>query len=262
MNPALAPLWLAGLAGPFVVARLRDLRFVPVACLVVLVIVRAGHGKDYYMAPWFPVLFVLGAVTLEPLLTGSTRKTMAAIAVAAAVAFSAAVAPIALPLLSPFGLATCMARTGFAPQQQERSFAGTQLPQVFADQLGWHDFTRQVVDAWDRIPPADRPRTAILLDNCGEAAALDIYGRPAGLPPSLSGHNQYGLWGRRGQNPQNLVVVKRDLTALQPHCGSIEVLAVTASRFAVAQENGTMIALCRGLKQPLTTLWPRIRHYD
>ncbi|WP_295631604.1 glycosyltransferase family 39 protein [Novosphingobium sp.] len=262
MNPASAPLWIAGLVGPFVVARLKDMRFVPIACLVVLVIVRLGHGKDYYMAPCYPVLFVLGAVTLAPLVTTVARKLVAGLVAVAAIAVSAVIAPITLPLLSPFGLAHYMTRIGFTPQAQERSFAGTSLPQVFADQLGWHDFTRQVVDAWARIPPADKARTAIKLDNYGETAALDIFGRPAGLPPSLSGHNQYYLWGLRGQDPVNLLVVQRDVEALRPYCSSVEVLATTSSRFAMAYENGKAIALCRGLKQPLATLWPQIKHFD
>ena len=262
MNPALAPIWIAGLVGPFIVARLRDLQFIAVACLVVLVIVRVGHGKDYYMAPCFPALFVIGAVTLAPLVTTTARKVAAWLVVASAVTISAVIAPMTLPLLSPFALISYMARIGFAPQAQERSFAGTELPQVFADQLGWHDFTRQVVDAWSRIPPVDQVRTAIKLDNYGEAAALDLYGRPAGLPRSLSGHNQYYLWGLRGQNPVDLLVVQRKVNDLRPYCTSVEVLATTSSRFAMAFENGKAIALCRGLRQPLDRLWPQIKHFD
>lgn len=262
MNPALAPLWLAGLAAPFLSRRLRDLRLVPLACLVVLVIVRLGHGKDYYLAPLYPTLFAIGAAALAPLLTTRLRRLAAGAVTVAAVTIALVVLPIALPLLSPFTLADYMRTIGFAPQQQERSFAGTALPQVFADQLGWHDFTRQVVDAWERMPASDRTRTAILLDNYGEAAALDIYGRPAGLPPSLSGHNQYGLWGMRGQAPANVVLVKRDYSGWQGECAELVPLAVTQSRFAMAYENGKTVVLCRGLKRPLAALWPQIRHLD
>ncbi len=50
---------------------------------------------------------------------------------------------------------------------------GTALPQLVADQLGWHDFAGQVEAAWNRIPVSERPITAIKVDNYGEAAALD-----------------------------------------------------------------------------------------
>jgi len=64
MNPVLAPIWFLGLVGPFLVAKLKDLRFLPIACIVVLVLTRLGHGKDYYLAACYPTLFVLGAVTI------------------------------------------------------------------------------------------------------------------------------------------------------------------------------------------------------
>ena len=32
-------------------------------------------------------------------------------------------------------------------------------------------------------------------NNYGEAAAIDVFGRGLGLPPAVSGHNNYYLWG-------------------------------------------------------------------
>ena len=260
MNPALAPLWLAGLVAPFVSARLKDLRFVPIACGVVFAIVRIGHGKDYYLAPLYPTLFVIGAVALVPLLTATWRKLLAGTFVAAAVALSAIALPLTLPVLPPARIAPYMQALGVAPQQQERSFAGTILPQHFADQLGWRDMARQVEAAWARIPPAERAATAIKTGNYGEAAALDLYGR--GLPPALSGHNQYFLWGSRGQDPENLLLIQQDLSDLAPHCREVVVLGTTFSPFAMAYENGKSIALCRGLTKPLAQLWPQVKHFE
>ena len=259
MNPAFAPLWIAGLVAPFVVKRLKDLRFLVIAALVVVVIVRLGHGKDYYLSPLYPMLFVIGAVALAPLARGITGKVAAGVGVAAAVVLSAVAAPMALPILSPAALVAYMARIGIAPQQQERSFRGTALPQLFADQLGWHDFTRQVEAAWARIPASERAVTGIKVDNYGEAAALDLYGE--GLPPALSGHNQYFLWGLRGQNPRDLLVVQDDLAGLKPYCAQVISLGTTWSRYAMAYENSKVIALCRGVTPPLAALWPRLKGY-
>ena len=259
MNPAFAPLWLGGLASPFVVRRLCDLRFVPIACTVVLAIVRIGHGKDYYLAPLYPTLFVIGGVALAPLWRRTWGRAAVGAFAVAGIAVSAIVAPVALPILRPDRIAPYMAAIGFAPQQQERSFAGTELPQQFADQLGWHDFAAQVSAAWAKIPAADQRATAIFAGNYGEAAALDLY---AALPPVLSGHNQYYLWGLRGQNPANLLLFvdpEEDLTAF---CTSTARLGTTYSRWAMAYENGKLIVLCRGLKHPLSEAWPRLKHFE
>ena len=258
MNPAFAPLWLAGLAAPFAVRSLRDLCFVPIACAVVLAIVRIGHGKDYYLAPLYPTLFVIGAVAIAPLWQRARGKAVIGIFAVAGIAASAAVAPITLPILPPARVATYMRAIGFAPQQQERSFAGTELPQQFADQLGWHDFAAQVETAWAKIPVAERGRTAILVENYGEAAALDLY---TALPPALSGHNQYFLWGLRGQNPASLLLIVQPDKNLIPFCTATAQLGTTFSRWAMAYENGKAIVLCRGLKQPLGAVWPMLKHF-
>lgn len=262
MNPAFAPLWLAGLVGPFVVARFKDVRFFPIACLVVLVIVRLGHGKDYYLAPCFPVLFIVGAVILSPVLRTTARKVMTGLMTAMAVGISLVAAPIAMPILSPSALVVYMTSLGIAPQQQEKSFQGSVLPQVFADQLGWHDFTRQVVDAWHLIPAAERAATGIKADNYGEAAAIDVYAGPQGLPPALSGHNQYFLWGLRGQHPLNLLVVQDNPDALRPYCDEMRILGKTHSPFALANENRKTIAFCRKVKPSLAKLWPTLKNYN
>lgn len=262
MNPVLAPIWFLGLVGPFLVAKLKDLRFLPIACIVVLVLTRLGHGKDYYLAACYPTLFVLGAVTIGEWVATRRRQMMAKIWAGAAIVVSLAMSPLALPVLPPPLLVAYITRLGIAPQQQERSFRGTVLPQLFADQLGWHDFSGQVMAAWQRIPESQRRRTGIKVDNYGEAASLDLYAGPLGLPPVLSGHNQYFLWGLRGQNPVDLLVVQNHVERLRPYCRDTQVLGQTGSPYAMASENGKMIAWCRGLRTPLSALWPEIKNYS
>lgn len=260
MNPAFAPLWIAGLVAPFAMPRLRDLRFLVIAAVVVVAIVRIGHGKDYYLSPLYPTLFAIGAVALAPLLRTRIGRIAAASGVAAAIALSALAAPLALPILSPPVLEAYIQWTGFAPQQQERSFRGTALPQVMADQLGWHDFVGQVEVAWNRIPVAKRAATAIKVENYGEAAALDLYGHE--LPPVVSGHNQYFLWGLRGQRPGNVLSIQDDMAGLRPYCRKATLLGTTGSRYAMAFENGKVIALCEGVKPSLGNLWPQLKLYS
>jgi hypothetical protein len=153
-----------------------------------------------------------------------------------------------------------MQRLGIAPQQQERSFKGTTLPQVMADQLGWHDFVGQVEAAWNRIPASERAATTIKVENYGEAAALDLYGN--GLPPVVSGHNQYFLWGLRGQHPTNVLSVQENLEDMRPYCQDVTLLGKTWSRYAMSFENNKIIALCRGVKPPLGELWPQLKLYS
>ena len=169
---------------------------------------------------------------------------------------------MALPVLPIPALKTYIANSPLKPAQQEKSFKGTALPQEFADQLGWHDFANQVGGAWEQIPAAERAQTSIKVDNYGEAAALDVYGKPYSLPPVLSGHNQYYIWGPRGQNPVNLLVVQNHPERLAPYCQQATVLATTWSPDAMSYENGKVVAYCRGLKVDIKTLWPELKDFN
>ena len=262
LGPLLAPVWICGLIGPFVIARLKPLRFLAIAFVVCLVLVMATHGKDYYLAACYPTLFVIGAVAITHWVTSTAGRVALAGWAVAAVAVSAWLAPFALPVLSVPGLKAYVQASPIKLQPQEKGFKGTLLPQVFADQLGWHDFTHQVGDAWDKIPAAERAQTSIKVDNYGEAAALDLYGKPYGLPPVLSGHNQYYIWGPRGQHPVNLLVVQEHFERLVPYCQQASILGTTSSPDAMAYENGKVIAYCKGLKVDIRTLWPELKNFS
>lgn len=256
LDPLLAPLWLAGLVGPFVVPSLARVRFVAIAACATIVAVVAAHGKDYYLAAIYPSLFVFGAVTVERAVRG--RIAIGAY-LAASVAVSAVIAPVALPILSPPVLARYLVTMHLAPQAQEKGIAGAALPQLFADMLGWRAFAREVGTAYDSLPPETRARTSILVQNYGEAAALDVYGAPYHLPPALAGQNQYGLWATRGQHPRDLLRVQDHVERLRPYCRSVRVISYTNAPFALAYENGNAIAYCAGLHPSLESLWPDIR---
>jgi hypothetical protein len=253
-DPLFAPVWIAGICAPFALRDLRALRFIPIACALTAVAIVAGGGKDYYLAPIYPALFALGAVAVARVF----RPLLVAWMVAAA-GVAGVLAPLALPILDPPQLGAYMRALHLAPQAQERGDAGASLPPTFQDMLGWHVLVAQVARAYAEIPAADRPQTSILVDNYGEAAALDLYGPAYGLPPALSGQNQYGLWGPRGQSPRDILRVQDDPAKLAPYCGNVRVLGTTFAPNARGFENGKAIAFCRDLHPPIATLWPHLR---
>lgn len=91
---------------------------------------------------------------------------------------------------------------------------------------------------------------------------MDTYGQPYGLPPALSGHNQYFLWALRGQSPLDLLVVQNHPQRLTAFCQAVTLFAQTSSPDAMRFENGKAIAYCRALKIDLKTYWPRLKMYE
>lgn len=259
MNPLFAPLWIAGIVGPFTLRALRVARPFAVAFGAIYVIMIALHAKDYYLAPAYPTVFALGAVTLEQAIGNVVLRT---VWVAVAVAFSLVAAPLSLPILDPPALLAYERALHFTPQAAEKVSEGFALPQDFADMLGWHDYVREVGTAWNQIPPDARARTSILVENYGEAAALDVYGGAYGLPPALTGHNQYYLWGQRGQPATDLLRIQNHPERLRRYCAGVRLLGTTSSPYAMPYENGKAIAYCRSLHPPLAQLWPKLKEYE
>jgi hypothetical protein len=257
MNPILAPLWIAGLIGPFLRADLKPFRFLAVAFVVSAAIIVAGHGKDYYLVPAYPTVFALGAVAVGGLKTVPRR-----IWIGAALVTSAIVAPVVLPLLDPPQLELYLAATHLKPRPDEAAGVGAPLTQVFSDELGWRDFEKQVAAAYKALPPEDRAKAAIVTVNYGEAAALDYYGAEDGLPPALSGQNQYWLWGAHGHDGSIMLHINGKPERWIRNCASAEVVGTFGAPYAMPYENDRPIILCRGLKANLSDTWARFRHFD
>ena len=69
------------------------------------------------------------------------------------------------------------------------------LEQPLADRLGWDSLTQTVEQVYAALPPAQRAQACVLTSNYGEAGALSQLAAPGRLPPIISGHNNYYLWG-------------------------------------------------------------------
>jgi hypothetical protein len=148
----------------------------------------------------------------------------------------------------------------FRPPPVEAAGIGAPLMQMLSDEFGWRELARDVEAAYAALPPPDRNRAAIFASNYGEAAAIDVYGN--GLPPALSGNNQYYLWGPRGYDGSVVLAVNADAAAWARFCDSARVVAhFGSSPYAMPYERDRPIVLCRGMHPPLPLRWPQFKHY-
>lgn len=133
-----------------------------------------------------------------------------------------------------------------------------------AEEIGWPELAREVARIYATIPALERPRTGILCGNYGEAGAIDLYGPALGLPPAISGVNSYWLRGPGDPAPNTLIVVGATRARLETRCASVELAGHVTNQWNVKNEETERhpdIFVCRGLKQPLTTLWPGLRSF-
>jgi hypothetical protein len=136
------------------------------------------------------------------------------------------------------------------------------LPQLFADQFGWQEMVASVAHVYHHLRPEDEKRAAIFCQNYGEAGAIDFFGPKFGLPPAISGHQNYFLWGPRDWTGEVLLVLdtrdddERELFASVEDLGQI-----VSSPWAMSFERRTHIYLCRDLKVNVLECWPRVKKW-
>ncbi|MEK6283129.1 MAG: glycosyltransferase family 39 protein [Acidobacteriota bacterium] len=76
MNPLLFPIWVGGLAWVFFGKEGRRYRIFGWAYLVMLITFIFMKGKNYYLAPAYPILFAAGAIAFERLTVQSPRSNV------------------------------------------------------------------------------------------------------------------------------------------------------------------------------------------
>jgi 4-amino-4-deoxy-L-arabinose transferase-like glycosyltransferase len=196
-------------------------------------------GKSYYLAPMYPVLLAAGALWFGGL-EGTSRKVMIG---ASAVGIFIGLF-ISLPLLPPSSMSALDA-TG-----------------ELGETVGWPELIDQVVAVYETIPAGERENVAIFTGSYGEAGAVDVLGSEAGLPPAVSGHNTYWLWGP--PDPHGPVIgVGQIGDVLERICpATVQAGTITNPYGVENEEAGLPLYLCLAPEGQLSDIWADVRHYN
>jgi hypothetical protein len=258
MSPATLPVWLIGLGALLASRRSRVLGIVFLA--VAALLVASGSSRPNYLAVAYAPLLAAGAAAIERAAAGR-RGWLRPVAIVAVALVGLPLVPAGLPFLPVERQVAYLRALHVQPPAQEHTREGD-LPQVFADMFGWEDLVRRVGRVYHALPPADRARCAIFAYNYGEAGAIDFFGPRYGLPPAISPHNNYWLWGPRGASGEVLILVGGSRDERHPDFRSVELADTTSCAHCMPYENGAPIFVCRGLNQPLGRRWIEIRTYE
>ncbi len=260
LHPLSIFLLLPGLLWIFVSKHARGFRWIGTTYILLLAIMIHLYAKDYYVAPIYPVLFAAGALAWQGAFSAS-RKTAWLLSAwcVVLVIFGAITLPMGIPVLPPATWVRYTTAMHLTSANTETASTGL-LPQFYADRFGWHAMVGEVARIYNSLPPADRAKVGIFCDNYGEASAINIYGPKYGLPPAISGHQNYFFWGPRGYSGETLIVVGESRKKLERYFTSVEKVGRTYNPLAMPHENGP-IYLCRGGKIQLSTFWPHVKNW-
>lgn len=262
MLPLTLPLWLGGLAWLFAAREAVPYRVLAWTYVTIMaILIASGSSRSGYLAPAYTWLFAAGGVASERVLARPRIAWLRLAYLASLLLAGVAIAPLALPSL-PIETYIRYARAlGEAPSTEERKELGD-LGQFYADMHGWDAIVATIADVHRKLTPEEAAAARVFAPDYGVAGAIDLLGRSQGLPPAISGHNNYWLWGPGGWDGRVLIVVGSNEARLRGLFEQVERAAIISCGLCMPYENNRPVWIARGLRQPVAELWPRIKHFD
>ena len=260
MSPLAVPFWLAGLIYYFTSAGSRHRLLAWIWISVFVLLAASGSARANYLGPAYTVLLPAGGVAFERLARRRSWRWLPATTASALALSGIALAPMAMPLLSPESYIAYERTLGLAPPVEQRGDLGP-LPLHLAQRFGWADLMEAVQAAHATLSEEERTRAGIFGSSYGDTAAVNFFGRDAGLPPAIGGHNNYWLWGPRGLSGDVMIVIAPSDSELVELFERVERIAAVDCRYCMPYMSRLSVYVCRGLRLPLAEVWPRLKRY-
>nr|BFE57536.1 glycosyltransferase family 39 protein [Dactylosporangium thailandense] len=233
------------IAGVVRLWRTPDVRYLAVTVTAVAVYVLAWvPGKPYYTSGLLPLVLAAGSVSTERWFARGRRPLVRRWLVAAAIL-----------------VATVVTLPSVLPVWPVRDLHAHGTGNDVADTVGWPQLASAVAAQNTALTSAGTPPTSIFTGNYAEASTLDVLG-PPGLPPVLSGHNAYGMWGPGAASDTTVLAVDSAKT-LQPYFADCHTVGTFVTPYEVDNDfNHLDLSLCTGPTAAWPALWPHLTHDD
>jgi hypothetical protein len=261
INPLTVPIWIAGVIALLWWTPLKAYRVLGWSYIVCYIVFFLLHGKNYYLAPIYPMLLAAGAVAIDVALTRPRITWLKPVIIVLLLANGAYLAPTFVPILSVESFTAYMHKLPFKLPVMEHSHERAALPQWYADQFGWQEIVAETAVAWNQLSPAERNDCGIFGQDYGQAGAIDFFGPIYGLPPSLSGHQTWFLWGPGKYSGNCMIVLDDSRERLEELWTNVQFVGTSADN-PYALEKQIDVYICRGSKfGHWADFWPNVKHW-
>jgi hypothetical protein len=252
-SPITVPIWLAGLWYLFCTSAGKPFRMLGWMFVVPAFLFVIARGRDYYLAPAYPILLAAGAVwgesklvTLGPLTQRSLIRSMWISLAIGAVVIAALIVPVA-PINSSWW-----------------RFANAANGGGFDMEIGWPELAATVASVRDSLPAPDRRNLAVLAGDEGSAGAINLYGRAYGLPEAISGMNSNWLRGYGNPPPQTVIAVAMDQEFLLRNFTACREVDHLTNPYGVVNETigkYTVVDVCGPPVKGWPEFWKHFQYY-
>jgi hypothetical protein len=228
----------------------RFLFFSLIGTLAVFTIFRA---KSYYAIGLYPIHFAFGSVYISKLLHSGWKTYLKPVALIVPIGLFALMVPLMFPIKAPEKLKEGYIRHPDLQLTRWEDGKNHDIPQDFADMLGWRELAAKVDLAYSKAPANEY--TMIICDNYGQAGAINFYTKTKGLQ-AVTMNADYVNWIDLSKEIKHVILVrdakdgvsKREISFFET---SEEIGTITDPN---AREFGTIIHLLIGAKTDINEI--------
>jgi hypothetical protein len=238
------PLTAAAIFAFFVYKPFKPFRFIGITFAVVLALFAVMKAKGYYAVGIYPVIIAFGSVYIDNILTKRWRPIIIPILISVNLGIFILTVKVVFPVYSPAEIrenAQAFEKLGMLRWEDGKNH---NLPQDFADMLGWHEMADKSLAAYKNIPTAELENTLIICNNYGQAGALNYYNKGK-MPEAYAFNTDYIYWLPYLSKIDNVIVVGKkpgeEIIRLFKDC---KLMGVVENKYA--RENNTGIYLLTG----------------
>jgi len=210
-------------------------------------------AKDYYAVGIYPVMIAFGSVYLDFILTKKWRTIVLPFLICFNIGIFFLTLKIVYPIFTPDEIrqhASSFEKFGMLRWEDGKNH---NLPQDFADMLGWKEMADKSLEAYRMIPVNELENTLVICNNYGQAGALNYYNRNK-MAEAYAFNTDYIYWLPHIKKIQNILLVGHkpgdDVIGLFEECKLMGVVENEQAR-----EKNTGIYMLTGAKDIFTSVF-------
>ena len=197
---------IGGIIALLVYKPFKPYRFIAICFLTVLALFAYMKAKDYYAVGLYPIIIAFGSVWLGNILTEKWRAVILPLLITINLGVFILSVKFVYPVYTPAEIrqnASTFEKMGLLRWEDGKNH---NLPQDFADMLGWKEMAQKSLDAFNMIPAGELANTLVICNNYRQAGALNYYNRKK-MPAAYSFNTDYIYWLPHLDKIDNILLV-------------------------------------------------------